>query len=99
MIDSTKTRGLELHRNIGLAIRFEDIETDIRTCLPIQVVVSVFLKFSSGIQIDSKSKTARLVKSSDHLCTGYRTSQAYQKAFLGVDTHSLDLYASHVHCI
>ena len=57
MNDSTKSRGLELHRNIGLAIRFEDIETDIGTCLPIQVVVSVFLNFSSGIQIDSKSKT------------------------------------------
>ena len=46
-----------------MAIRFEDIETDIGTCLPIQVVVSVFLNFSSGIQIDSKSKTARLLKS------------------------------------
>ena len=63
MNDSTKSRGLEMHRNIGLPIRFEDIETDIGTCLPIQVVVSVFLNFSSGIQIDSKSKTARLLKS------------------------------------
>ena len=36
---------------------------------------------------------------SDHLCIGYRTSQAYQIAFLGVDTHSLHIYASHVHCI
>ena len=63
MNDSTKSRGLELQRKIGLAIRFEDIESDIGTCLPIQVVVSVFLNFSSGIQIDSKSKTARLVKS------------------------------------
>ena len=51
-----------MQRSIGLAIRFDDIETDIGTCLPIQVVVSVFLKFSSGIQIDSKSKTASLVK-------------------------------------
>ena len=46
-----------------MAIRFEDIETDIRTCLPIQIVVPVFLNFSSGIEIDSKSKTARLLKS------------------------------------
>ena len=61
-VDSTKLRGLELQRNIGIAIRFEDIETDIGTCLPSQVVVSVFLSFFSGIQIDSKSKTARLLK-------------------------------------
>ena len=46
-----------------MANRFEDIETHIGTCLPIQVVVSVFLKFYSGIQIDSKSKTATLLKS------------------------------------
>ena len=63
MNDSTKSRGLELQRNIGLAIRFEDIETDIGTRLPIQVVISVFLKFYSSIQIDSKSKTARSAKS------------------------------------
>ena len=63
MNDSTKSRGLEFQRNIGLAIRFEDSETDIGTCLPIQVVVSVFLNFSYGIQIHSKSKPTRLVKS------------------------------------
>ena len=62
MDDSTKSRGLELQKNIGLAIRFEDIESDIGTCLAIQVIVSVFLNFSSGIQIDSKSKTARRSK-------------------------------------
>ena len=45
MNDLTKLRGLELQRKIGLAIRFDDIETDIGTCLPIQVVVSVFLIF------------------------------------------------------
>ena len=59
---STKSRGLEFQRKIDLAISFEDIETDIGTCLPIQVTVSVLLNFSSGIQIDSKSKRARLVK-------------------------------------
>ena len=46
-----------------MVIKFEDIETDMRTCSPIEVVVSVFLNFSSGVQIDSKSKTTRLVKS------------------------------------
>ena len=61
MNDSTKSRGLELQKNIGMAIRFEDIETDFGTCLPIQVIVYVFLNFPSGIQIDSKSKTARIL--------------------------------------
>ena len=36
---------------------------------------------------------------SDHLCIGYRRSQAYQKAFRGVDTHFLDIYDSLVPCI
>ena len=39
-----------------MAIRFEGIEADIGTCSPMQVVVLVFLNFSFGIQIDSKSK-------------------------------------------
>ena len=63
MNDSARSRGLKLQRTIVMAIRIEDIETDVGTCLPIQVVVSVFLIFSSGIQIDPKSKTARLLKS------------------------------------
>ena len=63
MKDTTKSRGLEFQRNIGMANRFEDIETDIGTCLLIQVVLSVFLKISSGIHIGSNSKTARLSKS------------------------------------
>ena len=54
MNDSTESQCIELQRNIAMAIRFEDIETDIGTCLPIQFVVSVFLIFSFGIQIDSK---------------------------------------------
>ena len=60
MNDSTKSRELEVQWIIGMTIRFEDTETDIGTCLPIQFVVSVFLKFFSGAQIDSKSKTAGL---------------------------------------
>ena len=53
MNDSTKSRGLELQKNVDSAIRFEDIETDIGKCSPIQAVVLVFLNFSSGIYIDS----------------------------------------------
>ena len=98
--DSTKTRGLELHRNIGMAKRFEDIETDTGTCLPIQVVVSVFSSFSSGIQIDSKSKTARLLKSFSSSVYWILNKSSYSiTVFLGVDTHSLYKYASLVHCI
>ena len=63
MNDSTKLRGLELQRNFGIAFRFEDIETDIGTSLPSQVVVLVFLNFSSDMQIDSKLKIARFLKS------------------------------------
>ena len=64
MNDSTKSHGFKLQRNFGIAIRFEDIETDIGRFLPIKVVVLVFLGFFSGIKIDSKSKTNRLIKSS-----------------------------------
>ena len=46
---------------MGSYIRFDEIENDIGTCLPIQVFVPVFLIFSSGIQKNSKSKTARLL--------------------------------------
>ena len=63
MNDATKLRGSGLQRKIGMAIRFEGIETDIGTCFLIQVVVLVFLNFSSDIQIDSKSKIAKLIKS------------------------------------
>ena len=45
-----------------MVIRFEDVETDIETCIPIQVPVTVSLNFSSGIHIESKSKKARLLK-------------------------------------
>ena len=63
MNDSIKLRGLELQRNFGMAIRFEDFETDIGTCLPNQVVVLLFLNFSADIHIDANSKTARLIES------------------------------------
>ena len=63
MNDSTKSHGLWLQRNIVMAIRIEDFQTDIGTCLPIRIVILMFLNMSSGIQIDSKSKTARILKS------------------------------------
>ena len=48
---------------MGSSIRFDDIETEIGTCFPIQVVVCVSFNSSVGTQIDSKSKIARLLKS------------------------------------
>ena len=46
-----------------MAMTFEDTETDIGKCLRIQVVLSVSLNFSSGIQRDSKWKKPGLLKS------------------------------------
>ena len=48
---------------IGSSTRFEEMDTNIGTCLPIQIVVFVSLKVSFGTQIDSKSKIAKLLKS------------------------------------
>ena len=46
---------------IGSSCKFEDIETEIGTCFPIQVVVSVTFNSSVVTQINSKSKIATLV--------------------------------------
>ena len=51
-----------MQRKIGSSTRFEEIDTDIGTCLPIQVVVILSLKVSST-QTDSESKTAKFLKS------------------------------------
>ena len=45
------------------SIRFDDIETEMGTCFPIQLVVCVSFSSSVGTQIDSKSKIARFLKS------------------------------------
>ena len=47
---------------MGSSIRFDDIETKMGTCFPIQVVVCVSFSSSVGTQINSKSKIARLLK-------------------------------------
>ena len=52
-----------LQRKIGYSTKFEEIDTDIGTCFPIQLVVFVSLKVSSWTQMDSKSNVAKFLKS------------------------------------
>ena len=47
----------------GSTIKIDDTETEIGTRFPIKVVVCVSFSSSVGTKIDSKSKTARLLKS------------------------------------
>ena len=47
---------------MGSGIKFNEIESDMGTCFPIQVVVSVCLYESSLTQMDSKSKSAKFLK-------------------------------------
>ena len=44
------------HKNMSLSKKFDEIDTDIGSSLPIQIIVSVDLISSDGTQIDSKSK-------------------------------------------
>ena len=57
--EDTRCRGSELQKKTGSGIRFDENETDMRTCIPVHFVVSVSLYVSSLTQTDSKSKTAK----------------------------------------
>ena len=46
------------HRKMGLSRTLDEIDTDMGSCFPIQVIVSVGFSSSDGTQIDSKSKIA-----------------------------------------
>ena len=59
--EDTRCRGSELQRKMGSGLRFAEIETDIGTCFPIYFVIAVSLYVSSLTQIDSKSKTAKIL--------------------------------------
>ena len=59
----TRWWGSELQRKIGSFTRFEEMETEMGICFPIQFVVSVSLKLYSCTQIDSKSNIAKFLKS------------------------------------
>ena len=64
MVDYKFLRVLK-EREIGSSIRFEDIDTEIGTCFPIQVVALVAFSSSVGTHIDSKSKMATKYQSSN----------------------------------
>ena len=53
----------ELQKEIGSSRRFEEMDTEISTYSPIQVVVFVSLKDSSWTHFVSKSKIGKFLKS------------------------------------
>ena len=68
MFKSTDKRSNEVVRirvveKNGSSTRFQEMDTEIGTCLPIHVVVFVFFKDSSWTHIDSKSNIAKFLKS------------------------------------
>ena len=71
--ENSNKRRNEMMR-IGVAekngLTFDEIETDIGTCLPIQIVVSVCLYESSLTQKDSKSNIAKFFNSFSHFHMG-----------------------------
>ena len=46
------------HESMGLSSKLDEIDTDMGSCFPIQVIVLVGFSSSDGTQIDSKSKIA-----------------------------------------
>ena len=46
------------HKNMGLSSKLDEIDTDMGSCFPIQVIASVGFNFSDGTQIETKSKMA-----------------------------------------
>ena len=53
--DTISVLGFLLHRNMGSCNKLEEIDTDIGSCFPIQVVVLVSFSSLDGTQTDSKS--------------------------------------------
>ena len=70
-------------------IRFDEIETYIGTCFPVHFVVSASLYVSSITQVDSKSETAKFVKTFDPLCMEYWKNPTFRGGFLLTGIHSL----------
>ena len=66
--DEMRWWGSELLRKNGSSTRFEEMDTEIGTCLPIHNVVFVSFKDSSWLQIDSKSDIAKFVKKFSFTC-------------------------------
>ena len=49
------------HKNMGLLGKLDKFDTDMVSCFPIQVNVSVDFSFSDGTQINLKSKIAHIL--------------------------------------
>ena len=49
-------------KQIDSSTRFEEMDTDINTCFPVQIIVFVSLKVSSWTQLDLKSNSAKFLK-------------------------------------
>ena len=51
------------HKNMDSSNKLDEMDTDIGSCFPIQVIVSVGFSSSDGTQIDSKSKLVIFLRS------------------------------------
>ena len=66
---------------MGSGIKFDEIETDMGTCFPIHVVVSVYLyEFASLTQMDSKSNFAKFLNSFCSLLYGMLNASNFSKS-------------------
>ena len=72
---------ISLYKKMGSSIRFDDTETEIRTCFPIQVVICVSFSSSVGTQIDLSSKIAGLLKSMLSSETGILNPSSFSNKF------------------
>ena len=61
--DTIIVLGSVLHRKIGSCNKLEEIDTEIGSCFPIQVVILVSFSSIDETQIDSKSNTAQFLNS------------------------------------
>ena len=78
---------------MGSGIKIDEIETDMGTCFPIQIVVSVCLyEFASLTQMDSKPNIAKFLNSFCSFLYGMLNAFNFPKAFLSVRNHSLGKY-------
>ena len=84
---------------MGSSTRFDDIETEIGACFPIQVAVCVAFSSSVGTPIDLKSKVARLLKSWLSSETGTLNPSTFPTRFCGVHTRFLGIDFSVDPCI
>ena len=88
---ATKSRmrdcGSLSHKNVGLSSKLDEIDTNMGSCFPIHVVVSVGFSSSDGRQNYSKSKMATLLKKACSLLHSI-LKPFFQTTFLVESIHS-----------